>query len=59
MPFLEEIQSKMREIVNDSSLTFGAEFSSQIVPSFEVPKGRDSQMNSDLMIIYFSMELES
>ncbi|KAL3103004.1 hypothetical protein niasHT_026452 [Heterodera trifolii] len=35
MPFLEEIQSKMREIVNDSSLTFGAEFSSQIVPSFE------------------------
>uniref|UniRef100_A0A183BKL5 Conserved oligomeric Golgi complex subunit 7 n=1 Tax=Globodera pallida TaxID=36090 RepID=A0A183BKL5_GLOPA len=35
LPFLEEIQSEMRDIVKQSAITFGAEFSSKIVPSFE------------------------
>lgn len=36
MPFLEEVQLCMQQIVTDARSTFGADFASKIVPSFEV-----------------------
>jgi hypothetical protein len=35
-PLLEDVHSAMREIINESVVTFGSDFSKYIVPTFEV-----------------------